>query len=66
MGVMKTILDSLRNIAELLRLTRKDVEDGQGRLAEAEQRVAETMALLEARRDNIALGTKKPVGGKKS
>lgn len=56
---MKTILDNLARLAELLRLTKIDVQEGQNRLNEAELKVSETMALLQARRENLELGSGK-------
>lgn len=56
---MKVIMDNLAKLAEILRLTRIDVQEGQDRLDEAEVKVSETMALLQARRENLELGSGK-------
>jgi hypothetical protein len=52
---MDKIKENLKAINGLVRSAKKDVVEGQGRLDQAEQKVNETMALLDARRQNIKL-----------
>jgi hypothetical protein len=59
---MKAIRENLRAAADLLHDARQDVASGAGRLDEAEQKVEETMALLDARKKNIELDLQQPKG----